>query len=74
MLHEKKPCYGCEKRVVGCHIDCPDYKEFKEELEIKNNLKRKQQLRRQLLSDYDCTRKAKNSKRKSDKVKYLRER
>lgn len=22
------PCYGCEKRAVGCHSSCGDYKEF----------------------------------------------
>ena len=24
------PCYNCEKRTVGCHAICADYKDFSE--------------------------------------------
>ena len=24
----KAPCYNCEKRVLGCHGTCEDYKDF----------------------------------------------
>lgn len=29
----KAPCYGCEKREVGCHATCQGYKEFQAENE-----------------------------------------
>lgn len=29
----KAPCYGCEKREVGCHVTCQGYKEFQAENE-----------------------------------------
>lgn len=25
------PCYRCERRVLGCHSSCADYKAFQEE-------------------------------------------
>ena len=28
-------CLNCEKRSVGCHSSCEDYKKFKKELEEK---------------------------------------
>ena len=34
----KNPCYNCQKRAVGCHSSCGDYKSFKEE---KDSLKQK---------------------------------
>lgn len=27
------PCKGCDKRLVGCHTFCPDYKGYKDEIE-----------------------------------------
>lgn len=27
-MNGKAPCKGCEDRQVGCHIDCPKYKEY----------------------------------------------
>ena len=34
-MHAKNdgPCYNCEKRVIGCHSKCNEYKQFKENLE-----------------------------------------
>ena len=34
----KNPCYNCQKRAVGCHSSCDDYKSFREE---KDKLKQK---------------------------------
>ena len=31
MSENKHPCYKCEKRVVGCHAICEDYKAYTEE-------------------------------------------
>ena len=30
-------CKGCQKRFVGCHASCEDYKKFKEELKKQND-------------------------------------
>lgn len=30
-VHNK--CYGCQKRKLGCHSNCDDYKKYKEYLE-----------------------------------------
>lgn len=29
-------CFGCTKRRVGCHSECPDYISFREKLDEKN--------------------------------------
>lgn len=29
MSEPKNKCYGCERRYVGCHIECEDYLAFK---------------------------------------------
>ena len=42
----KCKCKGCEKRVVGCHAQCEDYKEFQKDLE-----ERKQKIRNGKLKD-----------------------
>ena len=34
-------CYGCQKRQVGCHSKCEDYKKYKEYLEKVNAKERK---------------------------------
>jgi hypothetical protein len=32
MMNPKEhPCYGCDKRHIGCHGDCKEYKERKAE-------------------------------------------
>ena len=74
MLHEKKPCLDCEKRTVGCHSSCKEYKDFREELDIKNQLKRDAQQKRNIINGYCYDVKSKRCKRQSDKVKYKRER
>lgn len=35
-----KQCKDCEERHLGCHSDCPDYAEFRAEVERKNELRR----------------------------------
>jgi len=34
-------CKGCQKRHLGCHSDCEDYKAYKEEVERINKARRK---------------------------------
>ncbi len=39
----KNPCYNCQKRVVGCHSTCDDYKSFREEKDkLKQKIKKEQ--------------------------------
>lgn len=38
----KVPCYGCEKRQVGCHSFCEKYKTFRRNRNY-HNAKRKEQ-------------------------------
>ena len=28
-MREKPPCKGCERRLAGCHVYCPEYTEWK---------------------------------------------
>ena len=35
----KLSCKNCEKREVGCHSNCPDYKRFRDELEAEKKAK-----------------------------------
>ncbi len=32
----KSKCYKCEKRYVGCHSNCNDYKEYRKALDVIN--------------------------------------
>lgn len=36
-----KSCYNCERRVVGCHSNCEDYKEFRDMIDKRNNNRHK---------------------------------
>ena len=29
MNRQNSPCYGCEDRHVGCHVDCAKYAEYR---------------------------------------------
>jgi hypothetical protein len=29
----KTPCKACEKRCLGCHANCEDYKQFRKDIE-----------------------------------------
>lgn len=37
------PCYDCDKRYVGCHGDCKEYKDW-----LKEHLKAKKEARRRM--------------------------
>lgn len=65
---------NCENRVSGCHGYCEDYKAFRKELDAKNKLKQDEYRKRAMIDGYCHEARSKNCKRKSDKVKYLRER
>ena len=36
------PCHHCDKRVLGCHAECEDYKAFAEWARAKNEKIRQQ--------------------------------
>ncbi len=36
------PCKDCTERKIGCHSKCELYKQFREEVECYNNLRRKE--------------------------------
>lgn len=36
-MRRMTPCKGCEKRHVGCHSECEDYKKFKEHENVAAN-------------------------------------
>lgn len=33
------PCKNCAKRVIGCHINCEDYKAYVDNIKLINNRK-----------------------------------
>lgn len=40
----KCPCKNCSRRVIGCHADCNEYKEWREELTDENeNIKKERE-------------------------------
>lgn len=48
-------CYGCQKRKLGCHSKCEDYKKYKEYLE---KIRAKERLGI-IYREYQCERKEK---------------
>jgi hypothetical protein len=40
-LWPKSNCKGCERREVGCHIDCPDYIRFRKEVDELNEARKR---------------------------------
>lgn len=37
MVADRKcPCKGCDRRLIGCHGLCPDYREWKKNLDEEN--------------------------------------
>lgn len=44
-------CLDCEKRHVGCHGSCDDYKKYKQELEEKTALKREMKHKEVIVRD-----------------------
>ena len=49
------PCHldgnNCDRREVGCHAVCEDYKKWKAELDAKNEHKRKEKAKTQTMSE-----------------------
>lgn len=42
---DRPPCYGCEKRVVGCHAGCREYASWKKQRqEMLDEIQRKKEL------------------------------
>lgn len=39
-MNGDKPCLGCERRQVGCHGKCEDYKAYRAKLDEKAALER----------------------------------
>lgn len=35
------PCRGCDRRHERCHSDCKEYKDFRAEVDRRNNARRK---------------------------------
>lgn len=42
-MKNDKPCYGCGRRHMGCHAQCPDYMKNKAEREAAKAAKRKEE-------------------------------
>lgn len=42
----KSPCLDCEKRTVGCHGSCDEYKEYSKQNKEQNELKRADYIKR----------------------------
>ena len=40
MTDEKRGCYGCENRTIGCHSNCEKYNEYKEKADLINKNRR----------------------------------
>ena len=50
-MKKKCPCKDCEKRLIGCHTFCPDYKDWRKayERQLKENHVESAPLSRQML-------------------------
>ena len=46
------PCKGCPDRFVGCHSTCDLYKQFRNELDKKNNMTYKEKKNEKTLCIY----------------------
>lgn len=55
-------CYGCEKRTIGCHATCEDYKEFRAKLDERK--RREQSFRNPVYYMRDQGREERERKRK----------
>lgn len=52
-------CKDCDKRYLGCHSNCPEYLEFKRNIEKRQE----QKLKDKIIIDYICSVQLKKSKR-----------
>lgn len=60
-------CYKCEKRYLGCHADCEDYKKEKEELTRIREIEKRERLKLVEMTDYDVKRHEKVRKKRKTK-------
>lgn len=57
-------CYKCEKRALGCHSSCEEYKSFREEKD-----KQKEKMRAQsITSGYEVDRQKKSLAKQAKKI------
>lgn len=47
------PCYGCDKRIVGCHSDCLGYAIYRVEMAEYNGTIKKAKTEERKRKDYD---------------------
>ena len=52
MSKEKGVCYGCDRRVVGCHSACADYLAYREALIAKSRKIREIKTQEGMVRDY----------------------
>ena len=57
-------CYKCEKRVVGCHSSCEDYKSFREEKDRQNEKIRAESI----TADYEVKKQERILSRKAKRI------
>lgn len=63
------PCYGCDKRHVGCHSSCESYKEYQKKIAEQREAIRKKKDEEAILASVHVRALDKANKKKS-KVKY----
>ncbi len=57
-------CKDCDRRTIGCHAHCPDYKEFRRQLDEENKRRRQiEQDQRIADEDYHSVRRRRRLKR-----------
>ena len=48
----KSPCKLCQKRYLGCHSECDEYKDFKQDVENSKEMIAKRKAEITLVDDY----------------------
>ena len=51
-INSTDPCYKCEKRVIGCHSTCEDYKVWLEKRSVVNRRIKEAKSREQYVDMY----------------------
>lgn len=49
---DSSPCLDCERRVIGCHGTCGDWKDFRAELDRKKQIIKAAQDEERITRDY----------------------
>lgn len=57
------PCYNCEKRTLGCHSKCEEYKGYAQKNMDNNEKRRESHVKRKLVEDFEFGIKTKMLKR-----------